>query len=147
MDLKQILIFFEGNKNITYLDSRGLATGGCGHLMLSGDLVKYPVGAVIPDWQIGYWLQNDIIRSTFIAKQIFPNYNTLDEVRQQALISLAFNLGNRIGGFIHFIAAVEDQDWQEAAKQIQQSLWFQQVGERGPITRDAIKNGVWPPNI
>jgi len=49
-----------------------------------------------------------------------------------ALIDMMFNLGEtRFRGFNKMIEAVKNGDWEEAARQAEDSKWFSQVGERG----------------
>ena len=55
----------------------------------------------------------------------------LDEVRQRALVDMRFNLGpTRFRGFHHMLAALDANDYNEAARQMRQSKWAQDVGQR-----------------
>jgi GH24 family phage-related lysozyme (muramidase) len=71
----------------------------------------------------------------------------LDEVRQAALLSLAFNLGNRLEQFKNFLMAVRVQQWEVAAAHLQNSKWFGQVGHRGPRLVSMIHTGTYPSGL
>ena len=70
------------------------------------------------------------------AQDFAPNWNELSEGQQQALTDMAFNLGPvGLGHFVKLEAALQDGDFEEAANQMLDSLWAQQVG--GRAVRDA----------
>lgn len=58
-------------------------------------------------------------------------YERLDEVRERAILNMAYNLG--VTGFFtfkHFIAALNAKDWSAAATHMLDSKWADQVGGR-----------------
>jgi GH24 family phage-related lysozyme (muramidase) len=65
----------------------------------------------------------------------------ISPIRERALINMAFNLGYRLSGFKKFLAAVNAEDWETAAKEMMDSKWAQQVGDRAVRLRDQILNG------
>lgn len=142
--LKTALLRFEGYKREVYLDSATPPnkTVGIGH-MLTGQDALMPVGTDVSDQQIQNWFNLDVLLATSRAKQIVPSFDTLDDVRQQAVVTLTFNLGNRLSGFPHFLAAIQNKDWQEAANQLRNSQWATQVKTRCDETCDALVNGFW----
>lgn len=72
-------------------------------------------------------------------------FESLDEVRQAALLDLCFNLGWRgLGKFRRFLAAAELRDWPSAAQELRQSRWYGQVGDRAPRIAGMIETGEWP---
>jgi len=76
-------------------------------------------------------LDNDIALAIGICSILFKNFKQLDDVRQEVLINMAFNLGqSRLGMFRKLIAAVEACDFEEAAIQMERSAWYKQVGNR-----------------
>ena len=137
--LQTILIRHEGAKLNVYKDSLGLLTVGVGHLVLSRDNLSY--GEAITEARQQALLETDIQRSILLAKNYMPLIDTLDDVRWVVLVSLAFNLGNRLSGFKQMLSAVNNNKWDEAALQLQDSKWFTQVGRRGPELCFALRNG------
>lgn len=58
-------------------------------------------------------------------------YYELNDNRRQVIINMAFNLGiTRLCGFKNMIKAIYAHDWDEAANQMQDSNWYNQVGYR-----------------
>lgn len=71
-------------------------------------------------------------------------WNELNEARKIAVINLCFNLGwPKLSQFKNMLAAAEAGDWDEAAKELQDSLWFDQVGLRGPELVEQLRTGVY----
>lgn len=99
-------------------------------------------------------LKNDIEKCiNQLQKYSFWNSVKDDDVRSRALINLCFNLGiNGLLGFKNTLSFVEKKDWQNVAKNLTLSKWYQQVGDRGPrivamfdpqfYTRDQNKDGI-----
>lgn len=74
-----------------------------------------------------------------------PWASSLDDVRLAALTDLSFNLGiTKLLRFRNTLVAIKAHDWEATAKHLRQSLWFQQVGERGPRIIDMFRTGQWP---
>ena len=136
--LKQELTHFEGYSSKVYLDTLGLPTCGVGHLVLEQDNLK--VCDTITPQQIDDFFTQDIQNAIKIVDSLGLD---LDDFRYRVCVNLAFNLGNKIRLFSHFLAACKAHDWPTAANELQNSLWFTQVGHRGPETCYAILNGKW----
>ncbi len=80
-----------------------------------------------------------------VAQSIFRGLDTCDATRQIILIALCFNLGaGRVQGFQRLIAAVAKQDWDRAADELVDSLWYTQIGHRGPRDATALRTGIMP---
>ena len=79
-------------------------------------------------------LNNDIMSAfgdviAVIGKDVFEG---LSEIRQGVLLNMMFNLGMpRFRTFKKMIAAIRADDPEEVAVQMQDSRWFNQVGDRG----------------
>jgi lysozyme len=76
-------------------------------------------------------LRADIVRVDQATRVYFPEYASLDPIRQRVCLDLAFNLGFRALGFKNTIAAVKQHDWSTAARELFKSKWAYQVGD-GP---------------
>lgn len=110
MTLKDLLIKHEGKKLKVYYDSRGIATIGVGRNLEDVGLT---------DMEAMYLLDNDIRRILNDCWHHFPWFGDLTEQRQYVIVDMIFNVGlEGFQKFVKFIAAVEKEDWQEAARQI-----------------------------
>lgn len=87
-------------------------------------------------------LANDIKelqRSTILIAIVKP-HNT---VRQEVLLNMAFNLGiTRFLGFKKMLAALKQDDYDEAARQMLNSRWARQVKGRAIELARWMKTGV-----
>jgi len=123
----------EGRKPRMYLDSVGKWTGGVGR-----NLSDKP----FRDDEIDLMLKNDIEEAVGIARQLLPRFDDLDDVRQEVVANMAFNLGYpRLSGFKKFLAAVNAHNFQRASAEMQDSLWYRQVGARAKRLAKAMLEG------
>lgn len=111
----------EGFRKRMYKDSVGVPTIGYGFNLETIELPK-PVAEL--------WLAFEIDKK---QKQLerFHWYNTLDAVRQDVILDMAYNLG--IDGLLEFkkmIKALENEQYDEAADEMLDSRWAGQVGRR-----------------
>lgn len=107
-----------GNAKL-YQDSLGIWTVGYGWNIQANGLPMATAEALL-DYAITN-ARNDLFAA-------FPSFRTLDEVRQDALVNLVFNMGiTRFKGFKKMIAAMEIGDYQQAYLQLLQSKWATQV--------------------
>ncbi len=76
--------------------------------------------------------KNDVYSAVRDLIGIFPNLHDMTENRRMVLVDMMFNLGySRFREFKRFIAAVRCDDWIEAKLEMEDSVWFRQVGNRG----------------
>lgn len=95
-----------------------------------------------------YLLRNDIDICVATLEDRIDNWSELDEVRRGALIDMTVNMGwPRLSKFVKFLAAVHDFDWDNAAIEMEDSRWWNQVGSRGPRIQKMILTGEWPHGI
>lgn len=76
-------------------------------------------------------LQNDIIYMFSVLPNKIEFFNSLSKPRADVLVNMAFNLG--INGLLRFkkmLAAVEMGDYLTASKEMLNSRWAEQVGDR-----------------
>jgi len=85
---------------------------------------------VITEGECEALLEADVKVAEEMVRRMVPSYVLMCDVRQRALVNMAFNLGGRLGGFGKFLAAVERKDWETASKEMLNSLWAKQVGQR-----------------
>lgn len=136
MDIKKQLMRDEGRINHAYRDSLGFLTIGVGFL------IDKDKGGRIPDAVVDFWLDYEIAEK---RKELFsraPWIKNLDKVRQDALLNMAFNLGvNGLLGFKNTLALLRMGRYEEAAKEMLNSKWANQVGDRAKRLSRQIETG------
>ena len=114
----------EGVKSHVYLCSAGYETVGVGR-----NISKSGMG--LSEDEVNYLLENDIERVIKELSSEYPWFNTLDDVRKDAMIDISFNLGaTRLRGFKRALAAMEVADYKTAAKEFLDSKWSRDVKGR-----------------
>jgi lysozyme len=111
-----------------------------GHLTIGYGRNLEAKGISIKDAE--FMLAEDVSESISNLKRVFPKMEEFSEQRQIALIDMIFNLG--MGTFLTFtkmIMAIEMGDWNEAARQVESSLYARQVGPRAIEVRNMLREG------
>lgn len=86
-------------------------------------------------------LANDIQTAIDMA-QVFNWFGSLTPNRKRAIVNMIFNLGlTRFMKFKKMIAALDQGDYKEAARQARDSAWFKQVGDRANRVVELIERG------
>jgi lysozyme len=120
--LKDQLILHESLELKSYTCSAGYVTLGVGRNVEE-------LG--ITEEEARYLLDNDILRVGKELDNAIPWWRDLSEVRQRVVVDMVFNLGiSRFLNFKNAINAMQEQDWEEAAAQMLDSRWADQVGQR-----------------
>ncbi len=128
------LIQHEGLKLEPYHCTAGKLTIGVGRNLQDVGITKN---------EAIYLLNNDIAVCTGQCEQSFDFFASLDKTRQEVMIEMCFNLGiNRLKGFKKMLAAVQDENYTEAASQMLDSTWARQVGNRATTLANLMKTGV-----
>jgi hypothetical protein len=122
--------------NPTIGTGRNLAKGSTGismaenYLLLGNDIVEAEM--ILdgdPDWNTATWTWR----------------SALTPIRQRALINLVFNMGDHgLDEFVLFRAALQAGNYAEAGAQLEQSNWWNEVGQRGPRVQFMIINNEVP---
>lgn len=96
----------------------------------------------ITEDEADYLLSNDIAIAQRELAGTLPWFLSLDEVRQDALINMHFNLGlSRLLGFRKTLAAFAAGDWKKAGDEMLDSRWARQVGARAQELADQVRSG------
>ena len=131
--MKQMLKRHEGLKLKPYKCSAGKLTIGYGRNLDDVGISKKEAEIM---------LDNDIARAGSECMRIFPMMYKYSQARQAVLINMMFNLGRtKFLTFKRFIEAVCAEDWGKAAYEMEDSLWFKQVGDRGKELKELMENG------
>jgi len=130
---KQLIRLHEGKKLLPYRDTVGKITIGYGRNLSD-------VGITADEAEM--MLENDIYWVVPLLRKAIPSFDLLNEPRQAALIDMAFNLGEpRFMGFKKMIAAINAFDFATAAKEMMDSMWSKQVGQRAKTLAAIIETG------
>jgi len=155
----------EGFSNSAYLDSQNIPTIGVGvnltnphnqELISQLDINNKGVGVVtvddlikdsrsnnkiynLSDEQVELLFNKSLELAESDARQFLPNLeNYPDEVRK-VLVDMSFNLGlSKLLEFKKMRKALINQDYQEATKQMINSDWYHQVGDRSKNLVDLL---------
>ena len=136
--LKDRLKLDEGLRLEPYQDSEGWWTVGYGRLI---DTRK---GGKISEDEAEYMLNNDI---DVVINQVireFPWFGDLSDARQEVILNMVFNLGlPKFKGFKNAITAMKRHDWTDASREMLDSMWSRQVGDRAVRLSEAMRTGEW----
>lgn len=87
-------------------------------------------------------LDNDIERVITELEKWLSVFNELSENRKAALIDMSYNLGfNKLFQFRKFLAALQKKDFDLAGKEMLDSKWAAQVGNRATVLANMMKEG------
>jgi len=104
-----------------------------------------PEGGIgISDDEIDYLLQNDINRVYAELDSEYEWFSDLDEVRQDVMMDIAFNLGaTKLRLFKKALLAMSVGDWDTAAEEWLDSRWAKQVKGRATELTEMIRTGTY----
>ena len=134
----------EGEVLKIYKDSLGYKTLGVGHLCQPSD-PEY-------DWEIGTEVNQEVVdmyydsdfdkhveETLHVCENNNIDFDSLPENAQHTLVDMCFNLGaNRLGKFRNMLYACSVSDWNEMARQMEDSRWYGQVGRRSKFLQEQI---------
>jgi len=135
IDLKQLRIELESDEgciNEVYLDHLGYPTFGIGHLIRDTD-PEYgcDVGEKISAERVAEAFEDDVQITYNDCLRLYPDFDMLPNEAQLIIANMMFNLGaTRMGKFVGMKAGVDARDWQKAADEMVDSLWYKQVTNR-----------------
>jgi GH24 family phage-related lysozyme (muramidase) len=133
--LKRQLEVDEMRSKKIYTDSVGKISGGIGRNLTDRGF---------SDDEIDLMYANDIKQAESDARALVPGFDHLNDVRQEVVVNLSFNLGySRLAGFKRFLSALNSSDFDDAAAELQDSKWFGQVKGRGVRLVKAMRTGSW----
>ena len=113
----------EGIELKPYKDTVGVLTIGIGRNLDD-------VG--ITEMEAEMLLRNDITAAKAECRLLIDCYDDLDDIRQEVICNMLFNLGRpRLSQFKRMLAALDARDFEKAADEAKDSRWFVQVKGRG----------------
>lgn len=135
-EFKQELVKDEGKVKHAYQDSLGYWTIGVGRL------IDKRLGGGLSDDEINYLLNNDVEEAHVTAQKLVKNFDDLTSNRKAVILHLAFNLGyTKLAKFVNTLKAVNEGRWEDAARGMENSLWYRQVGDRSKRLVKLMRKG------
>jgi len=124
----------EGLRLTPYLDTVGKMTIGYGRNLDDNGITQ---------WEAEMLLAYDIGIATIAVVEVIPTiFLGLNDVRQEILINMIYNLGpTRLLGFKKMIAALDAFDYEKAADEMLDSRWAVQVGQRAIELAEWMRTG------
>lgn len=93
-------------------------------------------------------LLNDLLTANIEVENRFLWFQELDEVRKAVVVNMIFNLGiARFSAFKKTISLIEEGSYSEAAQEMLDSRWANQVGSRANELSEMMRTGLWPEEI
>ena len=131
--LRQQIRMHEGVEHKVYEDTEGIKTVGVGRNLEDRGL---------SDDEVDYLLSNDIDICVKELGQTCDWDDDLDDIRKRVLIDMMFNLGMpRLKGFANMLKAIEAGAWKNAAVEMLDSKWAEQVGNRASRLSEMMESG------
>lgn len=148
--LEAQLAIEEGSPPRTYLDTKGILTGGIGHNLMAHPESGFDrIGVIVPPDVCTRWFRADIQSAIRDLDRNAPWWKGLDDVRQNALLDLCFNMGwSTLASFRNTLAALAQKDYSRASYGILHSQYAHDVGPHrsGRVAR-MIETGAWPTDV
>ena len=134
--LRAMLVRQEGWRNHPYEDTMGVLSIGVGRNLDDRGL---------SDSEVMFLLENDIALSQTELSRTFEWFGFLNEARQDALVSMHYNLGmTTLLKFKRTLKCLSDGDFLNASEEMLDSKWADQVGDRAVELSDMIRTGKYP---
>ncbi|EOV4167034.1 glycoside hydrolase family protein [Yersinia enterocolitica] len=155
MNIYQMLLRDEGKRNILYKDTLNYWTVGVGHLVTKSSnkneaiaILDKKFGRVtngtLTDKEVENLFNEDIQRTIqdIQRSSLSKLYNSLDPIRQMALINFCFQLGIAgVSTFTNSIKLLQNKEWEQAAINLQKSKWFSQTPNRATRVIEVFRTG------
>ena len=148
------LILHEGMVLNVYQDTLGIDTIGIGRNLEDRGISKEELDAMdIPNIETVYQYGITEVDAVYLAEhdvqivegellRAHPCVDRLDAVRQLVLVDMAFNMGvPRLCKFKKMWAAIHEDDFSTAAKEMLDSRWATQVKSRSDKLANMMHNG------
>ena len=147
MTIHELITKHEGRRNKPYKCPAGRWTIGIGHNMdanpLPPDIDYYlKQNGKITDDMVDHLFAVDLGHAVHDCHALFPDFDFFTENRRMALIDFLFQVGYRVGSrFVKTIAAINTNRWEDAAREMRISTWYQQTPIRAKEITEMIEVG------
>ena len=140
--LQEELEIDEGCKYEIYLDHLGYPTFGVGHLVLESDPeYGWEVGASIDTVRVNEAFEYDVQSVLTDCEKLYVQWEHLPEEAQLIVANMMFNMGlTRLSKFKGMKRGVDARDWNQAADEMVDSRWYNQVTNRADRLVERMRN-------
>ena len=140
--LQEELELDEGCKYEIYLDHLGYPTFGIGHLITDDDPeYGWEVGASIDTVRVYETFEQDIEGVLSDCSKLYSDFGDLPEEDQRVIANMMFNMGlTRLSKFKGMKRGVDSRNWNQAADEMVDSRWYNQVTNRADRLVERMRN-------
>lgn len=141
--MRRDLVRDEGVRLRAYVDTTGNWTIGVGHKIRHGDGLSQR--SMLTNDQAMTLLDEDIAEHWDALVHALPWVTGLDEVRQRAVLNMAYNLGvPGLCAFTPTLAHVQREEWSDVVEHLGHTKWAWQVGARATRIAQQLLTGADP---
>ena len=122
----------EGRIDEIFSDHVGYPTFGIGHLVVEHD-PEYgkEIGTHVPEYRVIKAFKQDIKTVLSDCNRLYKDFEDLPEEAQRVIANMMFNMGyTRLSKFRGMKRGVDARDWNDAADEMVDSRWYNQVTNR-----------------
>ena len=135
MDINQLRLELgqdEGCIYEVYLDHLGYPTFGIGHLITNRDSeYGWSVGTDVDEYRVQEVFKEDVKTVLSDCEKLYDDFYKLPEEVQLIIANMMFNMGyTRLSKFRGMKRGVDSRNWEEAADEMVDSRWYNQVTNR-----------------
>ena len=149
-----MFVLNEGNKPSVYKDSKGKRTIGIGFILEEPanrnilkeegiDINELFAGRELTDKETKTLYNRSLTQAFKDAQSYDPNFAKRPEAVKMTLVDMAFNLGlTKLNKFVDMKTGLMNNDYNIAADEMVDSLWYKQVKDRGPRMVNVMRSSV-----
>ena len=132
----------EGVEYEIYLDHLGYPTFGIGHLITKNDPeYGWKVGTSIDTVRVHEAFEQDIEGVLSDCTKLYSDFEDLPEEAKRVIANMMFNMGlTRLSKFKGMKRGVDARNWNEAADEMVDSRWYNQVTNRANRLVERMRN-------
>jgi lysozyme len=132
----------EGCEYKIYNDHLGYATFGIGHLITENDPEHgQSLGTEVLEDRVIEAFEFDIETVLEDCKILYYDFHSLPEEVQRIIANMMFNMGRtRLSKFRNMKSNIDRRDWNAAADEMVDSIWYRQVTNRANRLVERMRN-------
>ncbi len=132
----------EGCEYKIYNDHLGYATFGIGHLITENDPEHgQSLGTEVLEDRVIEAFEFDIETVLEDCKILYYDFHNLPEEVQRIIANMMFNMGRtRLSKFRNMKSNIDRRDWNAAADEMVDSIWYRQVTNRANRLVERMRN-------
>jgi GH24 family phage-related lysozyme (muramidase) len=111
-----------------------------------GDTHNVNINSKVREQEARKFLLEEMETAITDARHLCPSFDSLVGPRKSVLVNMAYNLGReRLSKFVTTLRAIDNDEYDLAAKQMKASLWYKQVGNRAKRLVEQMRTGEYQP--